>query len=184
LNKRSNSILLLTSTAVLFAVTLVVFGKVVGVASPWFALVVMLDLLGLIALGRPLFLLRMPGPLRTLRAWELRGRLYRRLAVPAFGALLRRTPLRYLNPDVYLGKSRDDFANVIAQLEGAETAHFWAGMLITPYIAYACSRQWWDVVGWFVLLQVLGNLYPVLHLRWARARLGRLLAVKRLDRRD
>ncbi len=60
-----------------------------------------------------------------------------------------------------------------AQLESAEAPHFWAAALIVAYMAYACIQGWWSVVFWFALVQIAGNLYPILHLRWVRGRLKR-----------
>ncbi|MCU0252792.1 MAG: hypothetical protein MUE61_21585, partial [Vicinamibacterales bacterium] len=73
-----------------------------SVASPWFVFVAMVCVLGLAFVAQPIVMIRMPGPLRAIRTWEARGRVYRALGVPAYGRLLRRTPLRLFNVDVYL----------------------------------------------------------------------------------
>ncbi|MGZ5036468.1 MAG: glycosyl-4,4'-diaponeurosporenoate acyltransferase CrtO family protein [Usitatibacter sp.] len=164
----------LVSIAVAFAVSLVMLRNAVGVASPWFGLMIMFDVLGLIAFARPLFLLRMPSFLRKARAWETRGTLYKALRVPAFGMLLRRTPLRALNPTVYLGPQSGDPSVVLAQLESAEAAHLLAAVVIVPYIVHAWIQRWWSAVAWLVVAQIGFNVYPILHLRWARIRLKRL----------
>jgi len=143
-------------------------------ASPWFGMIAMLCFLGLAAVARLLFLPRMPRWLRTPRHWEVSGRIYRMLGVAAFGALLRRTPLRRLNAQVYLRRYPGDPAMLSAQLEAAEAAHFWAAALIVPYMAYACVQARWDVFFCFAVVQIAGNVYPILHLRWVRGRLARV----------
>jgi hypothetical protein len=173
--KKLRDQIVLLVVAVVFGITLTLFHSAVGVTSPWFSLVVMLDFLGLVAFARPLFLLKMPPFLRQLRAWEVRGRIYKALGVPAFGALLRRTPLHYLNLQVYLSRNPDDAAHVHAQIEAAEAAHVWAAALIVPYMIYACVQNRWSVVAWFMVVQFVANVYPIMHLRWVRARLQRLL---------
>ena len=171
--KRIRDILMLLTVAVAFGFSLVLFQRAVGLASPWFALLLMLDFLGLIAFARPLLVLRLPGWLRSPHEWELQGRLYKILHVPSFGALLRRTPLRHLNPLVYLSQDSDR-SQVQAQIESAEAAHLFAAALILPYMAYAVYQGWWTAVLWLTAIQIGFNLYPIMHLRWVRARLNRL----------
>lgn len=160
---------------VLFAVSLNLFRGFVGVTSPWFALLVMLCFLGVAAFARPLFFLRLPRPLRKLGSSELTAESYRLLGVPTFGKLLRRSPLRYLNRVVYLTHHRGDYSTIDAELEAAEAAHFWAALVLAPFMVYAGVQQKWSVLGWFVVIQVLANLYPILHLRSVRGRLQRFL---------
>ena len=177
--KRLRDVLILLAIAVAFGVSVNLFRRVFGFESPWFALLVMFCFLGLIAFARPLFLLGLPRWLREVRIWEVRGRFYRVLGVPVFGELLRRPPLRYLQPLVYLRRYPGDPARVLAQIEGAEAAHFWAAALIIPYMMFACVQNWWDVIFWFFIVQVVGNVYPILHLRWVRGRLSRVIGRKR-----
>jgi hypothetical protein len=173
--KRLLDILILFAVTVAFAFSLFMLRRAVGFTSPWFALTTMFCFLGLVAFARPLFLLRLPSGLRTVRMWEMRSRLYRVLGVSAFGELLRRTPLRYLQPLVYLKRYPGDATKVQTQIEGAEAAHFWAAALVIPYMAFACVQHWWGVVFWFMVVQVVGNVYPILHLRWVRGRLTRVI---------
>jgi hypothetical protein len=168
---RDYIVLLLVGAA--FAFTLVLLGRAVGVTSPWFGVVVMFDFLGMVALSRSLILLKLPGFLRIEREWEAKGILYKALRVPAFGALLRRTALRHLNPVVYL-KQNPNPSIVQAQIESTEAAHLLAAALIVPYMAYACVEGRWRSVAWLTLVQIVFNLYPILHLRWVRVRMNRL----------
>ena len=142
--------------------------------SPWFASAAMVCFLGLAFMARPLVPIRMPRGLRTLRGWE--ARLYRRLGVTVFGRLLRDTPLRWLNRDVYLGGRGRTTGELSRQLEAAEASHFWAAVLLAPYMVRLCFLGAWTALFWITVLQVLGNLYPVMHLRLTRHRLGRLAA--------
>ncbi len=176
--KRLRDVLILLAAATAFGVSLPRFGRVVGFASPSFALIAMFSFLGLVGIARTLFVLRLPCWLRQVRVWEVRGRLYRVLGVPAFGELLRRTPLRHLQPLVYL--SRYPPAKVKHQIEGAEAAHFWAAAFLVPYMVFACFQKWWSVVLWFTVVQILLNVYPILHLRWVRGRLKRVFDRKLL----
>lgn len=154
-----------------------------SVASPWFVFVAMVCVLGLAFVAQPIVMIRMPGPLRVIRAWETGGRVYRTLGVPAYGRLLRRTPLRLFNVDVYLRHGLGDWVNVGAELEAAEASHFWAAVLVAPYMAYLIAHGMWAPLFWIALAQVLINVYPILHLRLTRHRLGALVS-KRLAPRQ
>jgi Glycosyl-4,4'-diaponeurosporenoate acyltransferase len=172
--RKLRDVVALLVVAATFAFSLAMIRQLVGFASPWFGLMVMLVFLGLVAFARPLFVLRLPSFLRKVRAWERNGALYKALRVPAFGELLRRTPLRFLNPMVYLSRDHDGPSVVLAQLESAEAAHLVAAALIVPYIIHACVQGWVGAVAGFMVIQIGFNLYPILHLRWARIRLTRV----------
>jgi hypothetical protein len=171
--KKLRDLMVLLAVAAALAMSLALLGNAVGLASPWFAAMAMFNFLGLVAFARPLFLLKLPGFLRKERECETKGGFYKALGVPAFGALLRRTPLRYLNRFVYL-KQYADPSIVQAEIESAEAAHLLAAGLIVPYMAYACVQGWWSAVAWLTLVQIGFNLYPILHLRWVRVRINRL----------
>ena len=79
-----------------------------SLASPWFVVTAMIRLLGLAFVAQPLVMMTMPWFLRTIRAREVHGGFYRAVGVPVFGRLLRLTPLRLFNMDVYL---RDGLAD-------------------------------------------------------------------------
>ena len=98
-----------------------------------------------------------------------------RLRVLSFGRFLRQAPLRYLNPTVYLDRKRRDPLQVRRQAESAEATHFWAAVLFMPYVTFAGLNGMWSVVAWFLLAQVLVNVYPILHLRHIRGRLDRTI---------
>lgn len=149
-----------------------------SVMSPWFVWVAMVCFLGLAAVARPVVRIRMPRSLGRIRAWEVEGGFYRILGVPAFGRLLRRTPLRLLNRDVYLGIRGRETAELMAQLKAAEASHFWDAVLVLPYMIHVGRQGKWSTVFWFSVAQVLVNAYPIMHLRLTRYRLNRLASKK------
>jgi hypothetical protein len=166
------SLLLVLSMA--FAAAILLFGRVIGFASPWMALPLTSCLLGLARVAEPVFRLKVPSSIHTLRAWELRGRVYRGLGVTRFGAVLRNTALRWLNPAVYLSTGRPDLRDIVQKLESAEASHFWAGVLLIPFwVLCVWQRQWLILSGLFVM-NVLLNVYPIMHLRTVRGRLARV----------
>jgi len=173
--------LVLMATVLVFGASFALLGSVIGMNSPWLMLLLMFDLLGIAKVAEPLFRLKMPGPLHSVRRCERAGNAYRRLGVPEFGKLLRRSPLRYLNAGVYLAARHGDLDEVRVRAEGSEANHFWVAVLFTPYVLYAALEHQWQVAAWFTLAQVVVNVYPILHLRHVRERLARTLA--RMDRR-
>ncbi len=165
----------LLALAVFFGGSLVLLGRVVGSTSPWLAVLAMFYFLALAKLAEPLIVLRMPRGLSRLRPWEIDGRLSRRLGVLRFGRLLRDTPLRYLNARVYLAGTPSDPRRVRLQAASAEACHFWAAVLLAPFIGTAAVAGRWSVVAGFLVTQLLMNLYPILHLRSVRGRLDRTI---------
>ena len=151
-----------------------------SLASPWFVFVAMVCVLGLAFVAQSIVMLRMPPSLRAVREWEYKGGLYQALHAPAFGRLLRRTPLRLFNRDVYLRGRRDDAARVGAELEAAEASHLLAAVLVLPYMIYASLLGWWTALFGVSLAQALINVYPIMHLRLTRHRLDRLAAKRPL----
>ena len=165
-----------TAVAAAYAVALPAIRRAIplDLASPWFVVVAMVCFLGLAFVAQPLVMIRMPSPLRTIRAWEIDGGVYRALGVPAYGRLLRRTPLRLFNRDVYLQDGLPDTRRVGAELEAAEASHFWAAVLVVPYMVHAAIAERWIALLGVSLAQALVNAYPVMHLRLSRHRLDRL----------
>jgi hypothetical protein len=164
----------LVATVLAFGVSMLMMQRAVGIASPWMALMAIFCFLGLAKVVDPVYALKVPASIRDVRAWELRGAIYRKLGVPAFGALLRNTPLRVLNTTVYVAGNRRDPLRIRRQLESAEAAHFWAAMLMMPYLAWCALSGKWAVFGAFLALQIMLNVYPILHLRSVRGRVDRV----------
>lgn len=168
----------LTAVAAGYAAAFIVIRRVMtfDLASPWFVVVAMVCFLGLAFVAQPLVMIRMPRPLRTIRAWEIDGGVYRALGVQAYGRLLRRTPLRLFNRDVYLRDGLRDTQRAGAELEAAEASHFWAAVLVVPYMVHAALAEKWIALLGVSLAQALINAYPVMHLRLSRHRLDRLVS--------
>ncbi len=167
--------LVLLSVVLVFGVSFAMLSEVIGITSPWLALLLMFYFLGIAKVAEPLFALRMPRRLYQLRPWEQQGDVLRRLRVPGFGRLLRQTPLRYLNAGVYLDPQRGDIAKVRRQADSSEANHFWAAVLFMPCIVPVALSGRWGVVACFLYAQVLVNIYPILHLRYIRGRLDRAI---------
>lgn len=160
--------------AIFLAACLYMLADVIGFSSPWLGFLMMFNFMGLAKVAEPLFVLRMPRMLRTVDPSTLNSRLYRWLGVRGFGDLLRNTPLRYLNNSVYRLGGRHSLAKLQRQAESAEATHFWAAVLFTLYIAYVGSRGFVVECAVFTAVQIVFNVYPILHLRIVRARLGRI----------
>ena len=160
--------------ATIFAVCFAMLASVIGFASPWLGLLLMFYFMGLARVAEPLFVFRVPQALRPLSPSQVSSGIYRWFGARSFGTLLRVTPLRYLNGSVYLAGKRRSTAELSRLLESSEAVHFWAAVLFTPYIAYVWSRGLIAESVLFVLVQVVFNVYPILHLRIVRARLDRI----------
>jgi hypothetical protein len=165
----------LLAVVLVFGASFALLSGVIGITSPWLVLLLMFYFLSIAKVAEPLFRLRMPRVLRPLRRWEREGDVYRRLRVLSFGRLLRQAPLRYLNSAVYLDRERRDFLEVCLHAESSEASHFWAAVLLMPYVTFAGLNGMWSIVAWFSLAQVLVNVYPILHLRHIRGRLDRTI---------
>jgi hypothetical protein len=152
-----------------------------GFRSVLFAVVANWLIVAWFALIGPAIRWRLPHGYLWIRAWERDGRVYRRLGVPAFGALVRQTPLRAFTPDIYLRGQPGRLPIVLALSAHAEAVHVWIFLLALPLVLYAVARGWWDAAGWLLLVNTLLNLYPVMQQRMIRGRLERTLARTRSD---
>lgn len=170
------------ATTIAFATSFLMLREVIGGKSPWLGLLLMFYFVGLAKLGEPLFLLRMPRSIRDVRAWEAMGTAYQRLGVQRFGQLLRASPNRVMNSSVYLVSGQRDLRSLYKYAASSEAIHFWAALLFTPYIAFVWAQGQYGVSALFLLIHVLFNVYPMLHLRLLRGRLDALFA-KRIARR-
>jgi hypothetical protein len=169
----------LTSVITVFGVSFVMLSNVIGIHSPWLILLLMFYFLGIAKVAEPLFKLRMPSSLYAIREWERDEVWIRRLCVFNFGRMLRHTPLRFFNANVYLSRRKPDMSRVLMHAESAEATHFWAAVLFTPLMVYVAFSQPWLVVAVFLIVQVLFNIYPILHLRQTRSRIKSSAYTKR-----
>ncbi len=168
--------------AAVFGASFVLLVRVVDPRSPWLGLLPMFYFMGLAREAEPLFMLPFPRALQTVETTLASDARYRRLGVRGFGNLLRHTPLRHLNGSVYLANGERSIDESVVQMKSAEAIHFWAAVLFAPYIVYVLSRGLVAVTASFVLVQVIFNVYPILHLRMTRARLGRVSGAIRTRR--
>lgn len=160
--------------ALFMVALLAAFASGLGATSLSFGLVASFSLLGLFDLLMPLVRLRMPASLQVVTAAEYHGRINRVAGVAAFGSLLRGSPLRLLNRRVYLRAQAGDFGAVRAYVEDAEAAHFWAGVATLLYLVLLLWHVAWSTFFAVAAFNVVVNLYPMLHLRMVRFRLGRV----------
>jgi Glycosyl-4,4'-diaponeurosporenoate acyltransferase len=158
----------------MFGVCFAMLASVIGIRSPWLGLLLMFYFMGLAKVAEPLFMLRVPHGFRAVDPRLVEQRLYCWLGIRGFGTLLRTTPLRYLNSSVYRARGKRNLAELSRNAESAEAIHFWAAVLFTPYIAYIWSRGLIAETVLFLFVQVVFNVYPVLHLRIVRARLSQI----------
>jgi hypothetical protein len=105
-----------------------------------------------------------------VHAFERSGRLYERLGVRQFQRLLRRSGLAWLRFRPAPGATR----NLVAATEGSETAHLLIFIVLAVVSGVFVRRGWWDTAGWLLFFNILHNAYPVLSLRYVRARADRL----------
>lgn len=161
----------LIATSATFGVCFYRLQGVIGIDSPWSGLFLMGSFSGLAKFAEPLFRLRLPRDLRRVREWELAGTAYARLRVQSFGKLLRSSPLRHLNSSVFVKRTGRDLGRLRDQVESAEAIHFWAMVLLSPYNALTLAQGQWLAGALLGLVQVLFNVYPILHLRSVRGRL-------------
>jgi hypothetical protein len=166
-------VLALVAAVAAFVTSLVLLHRVAGIGAPWIVLLSFLCFLGAARIAEPVIRLAVPARIRPVRRWESGGALYEVLGVPAFGRALRGTPLRLLNPEVYVARQGRDWLRILRSVESAEAIHFWAAVLFTPYLAWTAWRGEWRILGASLFVQVVGNAYPILHLRSVRGRIER-----------
>ena len=130
--------LVLLAFVLMFGLSFAMISTLVGITSPWLALLLMLYFLGLGKVAEPLFMLKMPKGLYALRPWEQEPVVARRLRIASFGRLLRRTPLRYLNSDVY-AMIGDPAAAIIADIYAFGGRSFSTRLALKDMLAQADS---------------------------------------------
>ena len=173
------SVVKLLFMTVAFGISLPMLREAVGDRSATFAFFTTIMSMGYL---RYVYRVKKFGaPFSRTAAWEGHSRFYRRVGVAFYGRVLKRSPLKLLSPDIYLGRSSHDARAVWQYALEAEVIHFWAFLIIVPYQAYLAWFSAWRSVAVVGILQLLGNVYPYLHLRMTRARLE-ALALRRGSR--
>lgn len=173
---RTRALVAFLVATIVLGTSMTMFGRSFGVESALFAGTVTMVTLGWTAFANDVVAMRLPRGLRAIRPWELRRFPYRTLGVAAFGKFLRTSPLRHLNPNVYLRARATQPDGVRVQLEVAEVVHFWAMVFTVPYLILAAFEGWWSAVAAILLVHLFANIYPICHLRFARGRVARFLA--------
>jgi Glycosyl-4,4'-diaponeurosporenoate acyltransferase len=173
--QKLRSVFAVTGTAIAFAVSFVMLAQVIGFTSPWLALLLMFNFMGLAKIAEPIFMFRLPSTLSKIRPWEEAGSMYRRLGVQRFGEILRNSPHRHLNPAVYLSPGPPDLRALYRRAASAEATHFYAAVAFSPYIGYLCLSGQFSMGTFFLAVQLLFNVYPILNLRVLRSRLEEVL---------
>ncbi len=131
-------------------------------------------IMGWMALARPIFALPrlMPG-----RVSEREARVYFASwsCVALFGRILRHTPLRYISPAVYLHGHSPDLPRLESCIVDAEIVHTWSGivslgLLVGLLFLHSSSVFLGALCAW-----ILGDFFPIMHLRRCLYRLQRFL---------
>ena len=115
-----------------------------------------------------------------IRDCEKSGHIYERLGIRLLKKLLRRGPLSILNPELRLSEGRSALSKLDQKMRGAETGHVVVFVTMLTITAYPLLQGWWKATAWWLLFNVLINIYPVMLQRYNRARLE--LLVDRLER--
>ena len=178
-SSNGRSIVALVIATMVFGTSMTMLGDFLGASSPVFAGTITFVILGWTAFANDVVPMRLPVNLRPVRSWERRHFPYRTLGVAGFGKFLRNTPLRHLNPAVYLRIPGSSAEDVRHHLESAEIVHFWGTAFTLPYLVFCCVQGWWTAAGAIVAVHVPANLYPICHLRVARARLAGYLSKRK-----
>jgi hypothetical protein len=121
---------------------------------------------GLLRLARFL-----PG---NISAGEARLYSMRWSGVKSFGVLLRRSPLRHLNPSVYSRRPGRDFSRVEPRLVAAEIVHSWSGSISAVMLLAWLSFGFVAAFATGFIAWLLEDIYPLLHLRYTRYRLAKV----------
>ena len=90
-----------------------------------------------------------------------------------FGQVLRRTRLRHLGGSVYLSECGNRAGCVLGGIEADEAIHSGALLFCTPLVLIWCVRGFWSPVVSSLAMNLILNVYPILHLRLTRYRLQR-----------
>jgi glycosyl-4,4'-diaponeurosporenoate acyltransferase len=102
--------------------------------------------------------------------------LYRMLGVKSFRNWLLESPFSSLGQDVHLrGSSSEDLTELKNHMDSAEANHAIAFALTVPLTALYSAGNSLEFLPWFLLLNVVGNVYPILLQRMNRLRVAGVL---------
>jgi hypothetical protein len=157
------------------AVSAWLFGKAFGATSALFASTVTILTAEWVALLHATVSVPRPSCFLKLRDGEVSLLRQRWTGVPFFGLMLRRTPLKHLGGEVYLGACSNDASRVLRGMQTAESVHIWSALCCLPLILFWAMNKAWASVGISFAVNLMLNVYPVLHLRLARGRIVKFL---------
>jgi len=152
------------------------FTKALDTRSALFAVVLTLLVTAWTAVLHTVIRPRLPS--RILRVTKAEMAILRQpwTGVRWFGMVLRRTPLRHLGGAVYLAQCADDSALVLRGIQEDEEIHGWSLLLGVPWLVFWLVRGLWWSVAASIAVQILWNIYPILHLRLTRGRMEHCIA--------
>ncbi len=117
-------------------------------------------------LGEWYYAIRRPRAL--IRAYDVLGvRYFRSLLMYCFWGLRR-------NRAKYFDGTRAGLDNLVFQAKQSEFGHLMSFMFILAACLILAVYGHWAVAGWGILVNVIGNVYPVILQRHHRLRVGRL----------
>ena len=113
--------------------------------------------------------------------WEREGRVYRFVGIEAFRWLLRKSPLRWLNPAVRTTARKSDLENLLRQMNFAEGAHLIGGAITLALAIGFAVTDHMRVGLSFAVVTLLCHFYPLITQRWNRGRVARVVQRMRRD---
>jgi hypothetical protein len=173
-NGRITQFVIAADGTFLCVVSIGLFGKAFGWENAAFAVVATILASEWVALIRAAVSLPAPAGLLSIRAGETKLLRKRWTGVPFFGAILRRTPLRHLGGPVYLDTCSHNVQRVIEGMHDAEAVHIYSAGLCIAFELFWAARGSGLSAGLSLGVNLILNIYPVLHLRLACGRLERL----------
>jgi len=108
----------------------------------------------------------------AVRAWE--PRVYRRLGVLQYGALLRRVGWEHATSGRSFDGTRSSLPDLERRTRMSEFAHVVIGSVGTGMVVVALAHHAWDAAGWLFAANVVLHAYPIMLQRVVRARLQRI----------
>ena len=121
-------------------------------------------------------LFRVNVRLFPLARWEKDGEVYNRGSIRAFRALLLRSPLGWINPNLHVSANRTDCERLLRELNAAEGVH-WLTCVLSLILASSYLLRDYAVYGYAMLLvRIPFDLYPIMLQRWNRGRVCRVLS--------
>jgi hypothetical protein len=162
---------ILVTGSVAFSCSLWLFSSALGSKSPLLAITVTLLVAAWTGMLQTILPLPLPARILKLRRREVSLLRAQWSGVRLFGRILRGTPLRRLGGTVYLAEHGADPVLVVSAIRDAEAIHAWSMLFSIPWLAWWIHQALWLAAGSSLAVHLALNVYPILHLRLARARI-------------